>query len=76
MSHISFPLNIQLACSYCIGSKNEMVYTPDDFNLRLNKSAWSPSIGEVLSLQTDAENEHDAYAVGTIKDSTVVGHNQ
>ena len=40
---------------------------------RLNKSAWSPSIGEVLS---DAENEHDAYAVGTIKDSTIVGHDQ
>ena len=43
---------------------------------RLKKSAWSPSIGEVLSLQTDAENEHDTYAVGTITDSTVVGHDQ
>ena len=60
-----------------------MAYTSDDFSFELSsvirghhvyKSVWSPSIGEVLSLQTDAENEHDAYAVGTIKDSTVVGH--
>ena len=30
---------------------------------RLNKPAWSPSIGEILSLQTNAESEQDAYAV-------------
>ena len=50
-----------------------MAYT-SDFSFELSsvirghhvyKSVWSPSIGEVLSLQTDAENEHDAYAVRT-----------
>ena len=29
---------------------------------------------EKLALKVDAENEHDAYAVGIVKDSAVVGH--
>ena len=42
----------------------------------LSEAITSTSLSGVLSLQTDAENEHDACAEGTIKDSTVVGHIQ
>ena len=60
-----------------------MVYTADDFRCELcsvvrrhhvYKSVWSPSIGETLPLLEDAGNEHDAYAVNVVKESTVVDH--
>ena len=60
-----------------------MVYTFDNFLFKLwcNQTRGHhvykcPSIEEVVSLQTDAKNEHDAYmyAVGTTKGSTVAGH--
>ena len=64
-------------------TKVETAFSADDFTFQLPsvirghhiyKSVWTPSIGETLALQVDAENEHDAYAVGIVKDSAVVGH--
>ena len=55
----------------------EMAYTSYEFSIELSsvirghhiyKSVWSPSIGETLPLQIDAESEHDTYAVGIAKD--------
>ena len=61
----------------------DMAYTADDFACEfasvirghhVYKSIWTPSIGETLPLDADDGNDHDAYAVGIFKDSTLVGH--
>ena len=38
------------------------------------KTVWSPFVGEILHLQTDARNAHDAHAVTIVMNSVMVGH--
>ena len=38
------------------------------------KTVWSPFVGEILHLQTDAGNVHDIHAVAIVKNPVVVGH--
>ncbi len=38
------------------------------------KTNWTPSIGEVLALQTEEDNHHDKFAVSVMKDGEIVGH--
>ena len=35
---------------------------------------WTPTIGEILSLQNEPDNSHDQFSVTVIKNSVVVGH--
>jgi hypothetical protein len=35
---------------------------------------WTPEVGEVLQVRTEAGNEHDDHAVAVIKDGLIVGH--
>ena len=37
-------------------------------------SIWTPSIGELLSLQVEESNRFDKHAVEVVKDGPVVGH--
>lgn len=37
-------------------------------------SEWTPTIGEVLVVRRELNNEHDQYAVAVIKEGEVVGH--
>ena len=38
------------------------------------KTVWSPFIGEILHLQTDAGNVLDTHAVSVVKNSVLVDH--
>ena len=39
-----------------------------------NTSVWTPRIGEILLLRRQRDNLHDPFAVGVMKESTLVGH--
>ena len=38
------------------------------------KSVWTPSLGEVLSVKEEEDNEHDIFAVLVEKAGMIVGH--
>ena len=38
------------------------------------KDIWTPTIGEILEVQREPENEHDRRAVCLLKSGTIVGH--
>ena len=40
------------------------------------KDIWSPTMGEILEVQREPENEHDLRAVCLLRLGTVVGHVQ
>ena len=37
-------------------------------------SVWTPRTGEILLLRRQRDNLHDPFAVGVMKESTLVGH--
>ena len=40
----------------------------------INKSIWTPWLGEQLILCTETGNKHDKYTVSIFKKKTIVGH--
>ena len=38
------------------------------------KSIWTPVVGQLLQVQAETGNSHDAYAIAVILDDYVVGH--
>ena len=38
------------------------------------RRVWTPRIGEILLLRRQRDNVHDPFAVGVMKESTIVGH--
>ena len=40
----------------------------------MNKTAWTPVIGQMLDVQTKSANGHDRYAVPILHNGSVVGH--
>ena len=38
------------------------------------KDTWTPTMGEILEVQSEPENEHDHWAVCPLKSGTIIGH--
>lgn len=38
------------------------------------KSVWTPVVGQLLQVQAETGNSHDAYAIAVILDDNLVGH--
>ena len=38
------------------------------------KATWTPLLGQFLEVQPESGNSHDAYAIATLLDDTIVGH--
>ena len=75
--------NFVAACAregaFCSFSNAMACYTAFEFRLpsvirghHVYKFIWSPVIGEILQLEIDAENAHDAHAVGIVNNTDVV----
>ena len=38
------------------------------------KRIWTPTIAEILSVNTDPTNRHDRFAIAVLKAGAIVGH--
>ena len=38
------------------------------------KSVWSPTLGEIVSIDCEHRNTHDRHAVGLLKGGSIIGH--